>query len=66
MSTMENFKDKNPILIDGIKIQFRDSWVLMIPDPDEAYFHLWVEADEERKSRDLIRDFSEKIVKWMV
>ncbi len=63
---MEHFKDKNPEITDGIKVKFKDSWILMIPDPDEAYFHLWVEADEERKSRDLLRDVSEKIVKWMI
>ena len=63
---MEDLRGKNIEIIDGIKVKFKDSWVLMIPDPDEAYFHLWVEADEERKARDLLREYSEKIAKWMV
>ena len=62
---VENLKEKNLEVIDGIKLKFKDSWVLMIPDPDEAYFHLWVEAEDERKVRDLLRDYSEKIVRWM-
>ena len=63
---MEDLRGKNIEIIDGIKVKFKDSWVLMIPDPDEAYFHLWVEADEERKARDLLREYSEKIAKWIV
>jgi mannose-1-phosphate guanylyltransferase/phosphomannomutase len=63
---LENLKNKNPELIEGIKIHSKDSWVLMLPDPDEAYFHLWIEADEERRARDLMREYSEKIVKWTV
>ena len=61
---MEQAKNKNSELIEGVKIHFKDSWVLMLPDPDEAYFHLWVEADDERRARDLVRDYSEKIAKW--
>ena len=60
----ENVKNKNPILVEGVKIESKDSWVLMVPDPDEAYFHLWVEAEEDRKLRDLLREYTEKIVKW--
>ncbi len=63
---MEHFKDKNPDIVDGIKVKLKDAWVLMIPDPDEAYFHIWVEAEEERKARDLLRDITEKVTKWMV
>ena len=62
---MEDLRDKDIEIIDGIKIRLRNSWVLLIPDPDEAYFHLWVEAEEERQARDLLREYSEKIVKWM-
>ena len=63
---MENLKDENLELVDGIKVHIDHSWVLMIPDPDEAYFDLWIEAEDDRRAKDLLRDYSEKIVKWMV
>lgn len=63
---MENAKNKNAEFIEGVKIHLRDAWVLMLPDADEAYFHLWVEAEEERRARDLIREYSEKIAKWTI
>ncbi len=62
----ESVKTKNPELTEGVKVNLKDAWVAMIPDTDEAYFHLWVEADEDRKARDLLREYSEKISKWTV
>lgn len=32
------------ILIDGVKIPLDGGWVLVMPDPDDPYTHLWVEA----------------------
>lgn len=61
----ENTKNKNTELVEGVKIHMRDAWVLMLPDPDEAYFHLWVEAEEERRAHDLLREYSEKITQWI-
>ncbi len=62
----ESVKAKNPELIEGVKVNFKDAWVAMIPDTDEAYFHIWVEADEDRKARDLLREYSEKVAKWSI
>ena len=31
-------------LIDGVKVVGADSWVLVLPDPDEALSHVWAEA----------------------
>lgn len=61
---MESARNKHAEFIEGVKIHMKDSWVLMLPDPDEAYFHLWVESDDDRKARDLLRDYNEKITKW--
>jgi mannose-1-phosphate guanylyltransferase/phosphomannomutase len=62
----ENVKNKNPNLNEGVKVQFKDAWVLMSPDPDEAYFHLWVEAEDDRRVKSLIKEYSEKISKWVM
>ncbi|MBN1823762.1 MAG: mannose-1-phosphate guanyltransferase [Endomicrobiales bacterium] len=57
-------KNKKVELIDGVKIFFGDSWVLLLPDPDEAYFHVWAEAEDGKTARDLIREYTEKVRKW--
>lgn len=62
----ESVKTKNPELIEGVKVNLKDAWVCMIPDPDEAYFHLWLEADEDRRARELLREYTEKITKWAI
>ena len=62
----ESVKGKNPELVEGVKIHLKDSsWVLMAPDPDAAYFHLWVEAHDGHRAKDMIHEYSEKIAKWM-
>jgi mannose-1-phosphate guanylyltransferase/phosphomannomutase len=61
----ESAKNKNPELVEGVKINLKDSWILMVPDPDAAYFHLWVEANDERRAKELLQEYSEKITKWM-
>jgi len=61
----EAAKDKNSELTEGVKIHFKDGWVLMTPDPDEAYFHLWAESDQPKKAKELLKDYSEKIARWI-
>ena len=51
-------------LIDGIKVFVDDSWVLMLPDPDEATFHVWAEAPTKAQSRALLKDYAQKIKGW--
>jgi mannose-1-phosphate guanylyltransferase / phosphomannomutase len=51
-------------LIDGVKLFVDDSWVLLLPDPDEATFHVWVEAPTKNQARTLMKDYSQKIQTW--
>jgi mannose-1-phosphate guanylyltransferase / phosphomannomutase len=51
-------------LIDGVKLFVDDSWVLLLPDPDEATFHVWVEAPTKNQARSLMKDYSQKIQTW--
>jgi mannose-1-phosphate guanylyltransferase / phosphomannomutase len=60
----EHAKNRKPDLIEGVKIFFKDSWVLLSPDPDEAYFHLYVEAETTSRAKELLREYSEKITHW--
>ena len=39
--------DADAILTDGVKLNLRgDSWVLMLPDPDNPLFYVYAEADD--------------------
>lgn len=61
---IEEAKGKKAELVDGVKIFHKKSWVLLIPDADEAYFHIWAESDDEKTAKDLIREYSDKVRKW--
>jgi phosphomannomutase len=43
----ERFRgDADAILTDGVKLNLEeDSWVLMLPDPDNPLFYVYAEAD---------------------
>lgn len=57
-------KGKKSELIDGVKIFFHEGWVLLLPDPDETYFHIWVESRDEKRAKDLLKEYSDKVRKW--
>jgi mannose-1-phosphate guanylyltransferase/phosphomannomutase len=61
---LEESKGKKCELIDGVKIFFESSWVLLLPDPDEAYFHIWAESEDEKTSKDLLKEYAEKVKEW--
>lgn len=51
-------------LVDGVKVFVNGSWVLMLPDPDEATFHVWVEADNRQEASTLMKEYVKKIQDW--
>jgi len=51
-------------LVDGVKVFMDGSWVLLLPDPDEATFHIWVEAPTKSEARTLMKEYSEKLREW--
>ncbi len=51
-------------LIDGVKIHTKDGWILILPDANEAYCHLWVEAEAQGKVESYLKEFSAKIKQW--
>ncbi|MCB4203357.1 NTP transferase domain-containing protein [Deferribacterales bacterium Es71-Z0220] len=62
----EDAMDKDASYIDGVKIKFRDSWVLMIPDQFAADVHLYVEAKSEERKEELLKEYIEKINTWLM
>ena len=63
-NAIEDTKGKKTELIDGVKIFFKKGWVLLLPDPDEAFFHIWAESEDERTAKELIKEYSDKVKKW--
>ena len=51
-------------LVDGIKVFVGNSWVLMLPDPDEATFHVWTEGADKTQARALLKEYAQKIQLW--
>lgn len=51
-------------LVDGVKVFINGGWVLLLPDPDEATFHIWVEAPTKSHAWTLLKEYSEKIKVW--
>jgi mannose-1-phosphate guanylyltransferase/phosphomannomutase len=61
---IEEAKGKKAELIDGVKIHFENGWVLLLPDADEAYFHIWAESGDEKAAKELLREYADKVRKW--
>ncbi|MBQ3835142.1 MAG: nucleotidyltransferase, partial [Elusimicrobia bacterium] len=63
-NAIEYAKGKKTELIDGVKIFVDNGWVLLLPDPDEAYFHIWAESKDKTTARGLIDIYGDKIREW--
>lgn len=63
-NAIEDTKGKKTELIDGVKIFIKKDWVLLIPDADEAFFHIWAESEDEKTAKELIREYSDKVRNW--
>jgi mannose-1-phosphate guanylyltransferase/phosphomannomutase len=51
-------------LVDGVKVFENGNWVLLLPDPDEATFHVWTESSDKTQARTLLKEYSQKIQQW--
>ena len=63
-NAIEYSKGKRTELIDGVKIFLDNGWVLLLPDPDEAYFHIWAEAKDKPTAQGFINIYMDKIRDW--
>jgi mannose-1-phosphate guanylyltransferase/phosphomannomutase len=49
------------VLIDGIKVETADGWTLVLPDPEDPHTHVWAEAADEPRARQLAEEQSHLI-----
>lgn len=58
---IEENRGKDVELIDGVKIQHPEGWVLVLPDPEEPLYQIYGEGSSEEKSDSLTETYVEKI-----
>jgi mannose-1-phosphate guanylyltransferase/phosphomannomutase len=61
----EEAMGKNAIFLDGVKIYFDDSWVLIFPDQYKSMIHLYAEAKTEDQVYSLMENYKKKIESWI-
>ncbi|MHB8439168.1 MAG: sugar phosphate nucleotidyltransferase [Acidimicrobiales bacterium] len=49
--TVERVKDRETLLVDGVKIIEPDGWSLVVPDPEAPLTHVWAEGPSEAEAR---------------
>ncbi len=58
---MEWAKDKDLLLVDGVKILHDDGWALVFPDPEEPITHVWAEASTDADARARAQEYARRI-----
>ncbi|MBA3267836.1 MAG: NTP transferase domain-containing protein [Acidimicrobiia bacterium] len=58
---VEEVKDQDVLLVDGVKIRLDSAWVLVLPDPQEPVTHIWAEADTDARARGLVQEYARKV-----
>ena len=51
-------------LDDGVKVNYEDGWIVIIPDPDRPIFHITAESEDKGKAEELAASFADKIREW--
>jgi mannose-1-phosphate guanylyltransferase/phosphomannomutase len=58
---VETAKERELVLVDGVKIVRDDGWVLVLPDPEDPATHVWAEGPDARRARALVDDYTRRI-----
>jgi len=56
--------DKEASFIDGIKVQFGEDWLLVLPDQYIPCVHIVAEAKDHKTAQRLLTEYQKKIVEW--
>ncbi len=58
---VEQSKDREVELVDGVKVHHDDGWALALPDPEEPVTHVWAEAGTDADARRLAQEYARRI-----
>jgi mannose-1-phosphate guanylyltransferase/phosphomannomutase len=62
---MEALRDKNLILVDGVKVLEPNGWILVLPDPEKPLTHIWAESTSGREARAMAQQYVRQIRQFM-
>ncbi len=48
-------------LVDGVKINHTNGWMLALPDPEDPVTHIWAEAATDGEARQLAQEYARRI-----
>jgi len=60
-TVMSAAKDREVVLVDGVKIIEPDGWVLVLPDPEQPLTHVWAEAGSDQDARRFAQEWARDI-----
>ena len=58
---IEQTKGEDRLLVDGVRINRQDSWILIAPDREKDLFHIYTESRDKKQAKKNIKEFREKI-----
>jgi mannose-1-phosphate guanylyltransferase/phosphomannomutase len=58
---MDWAKDRDVLLVDGVKVLHDDGWALVFPDPEEPLTHVWAEAATDADGRARAQEYARRI-----
>ena len=58
---VERIKDREMVMVDGVKVLHDDGWALVLPDPEEPLTHVWAEGATEREAKALAQEYARRI-----
>jgi mannose-1-phosphate guanylyltransferase/phosphomannomutase len=58
---MDWTKDREVLLVDGVKVLHDDGWALIFPDPEEPLTHVWAEAASDAEARARAQEYGRRI-----
>jgi mannose-1-phosphate guanylyltransferase/phosphomannomutase len=60
-TVVEQAKDRETIVVDGVKVIHDDGWALVLPDPEEPVTHVWAEGASDTQARALAQEYTATI-----
>jgi mannose-1-phosphate guanylyltransferase/phosphomannomutase len=58
---VEQMKDREMVLVDGVKLLHDDGWALVLPDTEEPVTHVWAEAPSDARARARVREYADRL-----
>jgi mannose-1-phosphate guanylyltransferase/phosphomannomutase len=58
---VEQSKEREVDLVDGVKVHHDGAWALALPDPEEPVTHIWAESDSDAAARRLAQEYARRI-----